>query len=116
MDKILISNLRVKGIIGIDPWERDHEQEVLINITAYTDTKQAEVTDDIADCVDYRALSNAVKELVGKAKRLTVESLAGDVADLCLGMDGVLKVKVRIEKPAVLPNVEKVGVEIIRRR
>ena len=38
MDKTFIKDLLVRGIIGVNDWEREKPQDILINITAFTDT------------------------------------------------------------------------------
>ncbi len=48
------------------------------------------------------------------AKRFTVESLAADLAGLCLEQPGVLGVRVRVEKPGAVRFSGGVGVEIER--
>ena len=45
MDKVIIKDLRARGIIGVNDWERDKPQEILINITVFTDTRRAGETD-----------------------------------------------------------------------
>ena len=114
MDKVFIKDLRAHGIIGIYPHERHAPQDILINITVYTDTSRAAQTDDIADCVDYDALAKKVKSHAESAARLTVEALANDIAQLCLGERGVEKVNIRIEKTDAVPDAASVGVEIER--
>ena len=116
MDKVIIKNLLARGIIGIRDWERKREQDILINITLYTDTHQAAKTDDIIDCADYSTISKKVQAHAESAGRLTVEALANDLADLCLQEDNVLKVTVRVEKPGAVRFAESVGVEIERSR
>ncbi len=51
MDKTFIKDLLVRGIIGIRDWEREKVQDILINVTVFSDTTRAAETDDIADCV-----------------------------------------------------------------
>jgi FolB domain-containing protein len=87
---------------------------MLINITLYTDTRKAAQSDDLADCVDYDALSQKVRHHTETAQRFTVEALAGDIAELCLNEKGIEKVRVRVEKPDALDYVDQVGVEIKR--
>jgi len=116
MDKVIIKNLLARGIIGIRDWERKREQDILINITLYTDTHQAAKTDDIIDCADYSTISKKVQAHAESAGRLTVEALANDLADLCLQENNVLKVTVRVEKPGAVRFAESVGVEIERSR
>ena len=116
MDKTFIKDLLVRGIIGIRDWEREKPQDILINITVFTDISRAAETDNIADCVDYSALSKKVQAHAESAKRLTVEALANDLAKLCLEQKSINKVIVRVEKPGAVRFAKSVGVEIERSR
>ena len=114
MDKIFIKDLIARGIIGINDWEREKPQEILINITVFTDTRRAAKSDDLADCVDYRALAKKVQAHAETAARLTVEALANDLAEICLEQTGVEKAVVRVEKPGAVRFSSSVGTEIER--
>ena len=116
MDKVVIRDLLARGIIGINTWEREQPQDILINITVETDTRKAAETDDIADCVDYRALAKRVREHAETAARLTVEALANDLARICLQQAGAQRVTVRVEKPGAVRFAASVGVEVERSR
>jgi FolB domain-containing protein len=116
MDKTFIKDLLVRGIIGIRDWEREKVQDILINVTVFSDTTRAAETDDISDCVDYSALAKKVQTHAETAARLTVEALANDLAKLCLQEGLVQKVIVRVEKPGAVRFAKSVGVEIERRR
>lgn len=116
MDKTFIKDLLVRGIIGIRDWEREKPQDILINITVFSDTTQAAQTDDIADCVDYSALAKKLQAHAETAARLTVEALANDLAEICLKEKGVMKTSVRVEKPGAVRFAKSVGVEIERSR
>jgi FolB domain-containing protein len=114
MDKVIIQDLLVRGIIGINDWERNKPQDILINITAFTDTRQAAESDNIRDCIDYRTLAKKVQAHAESAARLTVEALANDLAELCLEEKGVDRVIVRVEKPGAVRFARSVGVEVER--
>ncbi len=116
MDKTFIKDLLVRGIIGIRDWEREKPQDILINVTVFSDTRQAAKTDDIAYCVDYSALAKKVQAHAETAARLTVEALANDLAEICLSENGVKKTIVRVEKPGAVRFAKSVGVEIERSR
>ncbi|GJQ52635.1 MAG: dihydroneopterin aldolase [Anaerolineales bacterium] len=116
MDKIIIKDLLVRGIIGINDWERRRAQNILINIVISTDTRRAAETDHINDCVDYSKMSKKVMAHAESAQRLTVEALANDLAKLCLEDENAQKVVVRVEKPGAVRFAESVGVEIERSR
>ena len=102
MDKIIIKDLIVRGIIGINDWEREKKQEIRINIVISTDTKQAGLNDDLELSVNYRTISKKVQQHAETAGRLTVEALAEDIANLCLEEKGVIKQKKK--KEIYFPN------------
>jgi FolB domain-containing protein len=116
MDKIIIKNLLARGIIGVNDWERKHTQDILINVTLFTDTRRAAETDDIEDCVNYSTMSQKIMAHAESIGRSTVEALANDLAKLCLNERGVQQVIVRVEKPGAVRFVESVGVEVERSR
>lgn len=114
MDKIIIKDLRANGIIGIYDQERIIPQEMLVNLTLQTDTRKAGQTDDIANCVDYEKIANKIRHHAETAKRLTVEALAEDFAQICLSVPGVQSVRICVEKTEAIPFTASVGVEIER--
>lgn len=116
MDQIFIKDLAVRGIIGVYEHERHKPQDILINITLFTDTRRAAKTDSIKDCEDYDALAQKVRAYVESSARFTVEALAEDIANLCLETSGGLHVRVRVDKPEAIKFVVSVGVEIERHR
>jgi FolB domain-containing protein len=116
MDKIIIKDLLARGIIGVNDWERDHPQDILINLIVFADLSRAARTDDIADCVNYRSLAKKAQAHAEAAGRFTVEALANDLVELCLKEEGVQKAIVRVEKPGAVRFAASVGVEIERNR
>ena len=113
-DHIEIKDLLLRGIVGINDWEREKPQDILVNITLFADLSPAGRSDDIADTVNYRTLTKQIITHVESAGRFTVEALAADVARLCLETPGVQRVRVRVEKPGALRFARSVGVEIER--
>lgn len=116
MDKVIIKDLLARGIIGINDWEREQPQDILINVTAFTDTRAAAKSDRLEDCVDYRALAKRMRVQAETAARFTVEALANDLAGIGLQDKHVTKIIVRVEKPGAVRFSASVGVEIERER
>lgn len=114
MDKVIIKNLLARGIIGVHDWERSRPQNIMINITLFTDTRRAAQTDSLEDCINYSTMSKKLLAHAETVNRLTVEALANDLAMVCLEEQGVQKVIVRVEKPGAVRFAESVGVEIER--
>jgi len=114
MDKVLIQDLHVLGILGVNDWERNTPREIILNVTLFTAPRPADRPDSLAGCVDYSLLAKDIRALVEAARRFTVEALAEDVAELCLKRPEVRKVVVKVEKPGAVQEVRSVGVEIER--
>lgn len=115
-DVILIRDLLLRAIIGINDDERRNRQDVLINIRMRTDTRTAAASDRIEDAVNYRTIAKNVIELVENSSFLLVEKLAGEVAALCLQDERVNSVQVTVEKPTALRFAASVGITIERTR
>lgn len=115
-DRIHIRDLLLRAIIGVNDWEREHKQDVLINITLYADLASAGGSDSIEDTVNYRTITKRVIVHVESSQRFTVEALAQDIAELCLEEARVSRVKVQLEKPGALRFARSVGVQIVRER
>jgi FolB domain-containing protein len=114
MDQIIIKDLLVRGVIGISERERERPQDIVINVTIFTDTNRAAESDSIEDCVDYSKLAKRLTAHAESAARYTVEALAADLARLCLEEQAVQGVRLRVEKPGAVRFSRSVGVEIER--
>jgi FolB domain-containing protein len=116
LDCIHIRDLFLRCIIGINPEERTKRQDVLINITLYTDLSHVCQSDRIEDTIDYKKVKKRVVEIVEQSSYFLIERLAGRIAELCLEPQPVQKVRVLVEKPGALRFARSVGVEIVRTR
>jgi len=114
VDRIIISDLRTRCIIGVNEDERREKQDVTINLSLYGDFRIPGRTDRFEDAVDYRAIKKSVLGLVESSGYLLLEALAEAIANLCLTTPGIAKVQVRVDKPSALRFARSVGVEIIR--
>lgn len=116
MDRIRISDLVVRCIIGINEQERREKQDVVINLSLSTDLSKAGRSDKVEDTVDYRDLKKRIMKMAESSSYRLVEALAEAVADICLDHPAITQVQVRVEKPGALRFARSVGVEIIRER
>lgn len=114
MDKIIIRDLLVHSIIGIDPGERINKQDILINMVLFADIRGAAENDDISAAINYRSVSDRVFQHVEESSDLLVEKLANDIARIILTEFSVERARVRVEKPGAVRFAKSVGVEIER--
>ncbi|MHB9027862.1 MAG: dihydroneopterin aldolase [Candidatus Latescibacterota bacterium] len=116
MDRILIDDLLLRCIIGVDEDERREKQDVLISLCIYTNLKPAAMSDTLEHAVDYRALKIKIIRLVEESRFHLLEALSESIAAVCLENPLVRRVRVRVDKPHALRFARNVGVEIIRSR
>ncbi|MCF7837286.1 MAG: dihydroneopterin aldolase [Candidatus Marinimicrobia bacterium] len=117
MDCIYLRDLTLRCLIGINPDERIHEQDVIINLALRGDFSAAGQSDDIAEALDYKSVKLAVLEHVRASRCGLLERLATEIATLCLRIAPRLKeVTVTVDKPGALRYTRSVAVEITRRR
>jgi D-erythro-7,8-dihydroneopterin triphosphate epimerase len=116
MDRILISDLAVRCIIGINEDERREKQDVLINISLAADLSAAGRSDHFEDSIDYRAIKKSVLGMVEGSHFYLIEALAEGIAGICLEQSGIIEATVRVDKPGALRFARSVGVEITRKQ
>lgn len=116
MDRILIQDLLVSCIIGVNEEERHRKQDVMINLALMTDLSGAGKSDRFEDTVDYRAIKKQVMALAENSQFSLIEALAEAVAGLCLKNAAISAVTVRVDKPGALRFAKSVAVEIERAR
>jgi len=113
-DRIKITGLHLRAIIGINPDERKNLQDVLINIVLYVDSRLAAESDDISDSANYRTITKEIIKLVESSKFYLIEKLASEIATICLKSQQVETVSVNVQKPAALRFAKSVGITIER--
>lgn len=116
MDRIHISDLLVRCILGVTEEERRERQDVLVSLTLQTDLRPAGLSDRLADAVDYRALKKRVLAAAEASSHHLAEALAESIAALCLDDPRIVEVDVTVEKPGALRFARSVAVEVHRRR
>ena len=114
MDKIIIKDLLVRGIVGINPDERINKQDILVNMTLFADTRPAAASDDISDAVNYRTITKRIIKHIENSSDYLVEKLVNDITRIVLTEFNVTRAIVRLEKPGALRFTQSVGVEIDR--
>jgi dihydroneopterin aldolase/2-amino-4-hydroxy-6-hydroxymethyldihydropteridine diphosphokinase/dihydropteroate synthase len=107
-DKVFVNNLRLVTIIGVNPWEREERQNVVINLTLHKAPDDAHY--------DFHAITKIVSEYVERSDYKTVEAFVTALAREACVTCGVGKVTVRAEKPSALTFAAAAGVEITRER
>jgi len=118
-DRIEIRDLRVSGVHGVLPEERERAQPFALDILAWVDTAAAQRSDELSDTVDYGALAHLAADVVAQQSYRLLEALAGRLAEALLITDARLRaveVTVRKLRPPLALDVASTGVRVLRAR
>jgi dihydroneopterin aldolase len=120
-DRLSIRGLRFEARHGALPEEKVNAQPFEVDVTLHADLRRASETDDLADTVDYSALTELIGAIVTGPSFDLIEALAGAIARAVLAATDpalVDAVDVRVRKPEAPLGVELDTVEaaLVRRR
>jgi dihydroneopterin aldolase len=119
VDAISLDGIEVWANHGVLEHEADLGQRYVIDITIHVDLSAAVASDDLADTVDYGALSSLVVHMFGQPRVRLVETVAGRVADAVLDHDVRIEaVDVTVHKPSapLTVPVRDVRIQLTRTR
>jgi len=113
-DLVLIEGLEVRTVIGIYDWERDIRQTVRLDLEMAWDISKAGKSDDIADTLDYKAVSKRLIDYVEASSFGLIEALAESCATIILTEFHVPWLRLKMSKPGAVRGSENVAVLIER--
>jgi dihydroneopterin aldolase len=118
-DRIEVRDLRVLGVHGVLPEERERSQPFALDLDIGLATAPAAASDALADTVDYGALVARAAAVVADRSFQLLEALAAAVAGALLEADDrvtAVAVTVRKLRPPIPLDVGSVGVRVVRHR
>lgn len=110
---VFIRDLLLTCRIGVHRHEETQAQRVRINLDLAVREDRA-LEDDLANVVCYERIADAVRAVVSGRHIKLLETLAEEIATICLDDERVRSVRVRVEKLDIFPDAAGVGVEIER--
>jgi 7,8-dihydroneopterin aldolase/epimerase/oxygenase len=114
MDTVFIRDLSMDAVIGVFGWERQVNQKITINLEMATDISKAAETDDLQYTLDYKAISQRIRNLVDENQPKLVETLIGLIATTVMAEFNVPWLRISIAKPGAVRGSAAVGVTIER--
>ncbi len=114
--KIRIKDLRLRTYIGINDDEIRNKQDVLINITLVYRAKDAVISNNIEDALNYRSICKTVIALVESKSFALLERLTQEVLDCVMSFERVEFAEVEIDKPHALRFSESVSITLTAQR
>lgn len=113
-DRIFLHGLRVETRIGIFEWEQSIDQPLIIDLDMATDIRLAAHSDDVADTIDYKAVSKRVQQFVRAGGFRLIEGVGEGIATILIEEFGIPWVRVRVNKPGAVRGATDVGLVIER--
>jgi len=111
-----VNGLETDCVLGVYPEERERARPVEMDVALEVRTAEAAREDDFAKALNYERVEADLRALAREGRFRLVETLAERAAALCLGYEGVRRVRVRVEKPGALRHAKTVAVEVERER
>ena len=111
---VFIHDMVIDCSIGIYTHEKEHEQRVRINLDLAVGEGDHLINDDIRNVISYEDMAKGVEAIIAAGHINLVETLAENIAEMCLQDKRVFSARVRVEKLDIIANAESVGVEIER--
>jgi dihydroneopterin aldolase len=116
-DRISLKGIWGFGYHGVFDHEAKNGQDFFVDLDISLNLSQASRTDDLADTIDYAALSDlVVEEITGERVQL-IERLAGRIADRIMAKYSEIdRIEVTVHKPKapVSSEVADISVTITR--
>ena len=116
LDRLFVRDLVLACSIGVYDHEKEAPQRVRFNVDLWVRRSSVAIGDDLANVLSYDDVIHGIRDLTAERHFNLVETLAEEVATLCLVNQRVARVQVKIEKLDVHPEAAAVGVEIERRQ
>ncbi|MBT9431510.1 bifunctional dihydroneopterin aldolase/7,8-dihydroneopterin epimerase [Candidatus Sodalis endolongispinus] len=116
MDIIFIEQLTVMAVIGVYDWEQQRLQKLVFDLEMGWDNRPAARSDDVADCLSYADVTDAVLSLVSGKRFALVERVAEETAERLMTQFKLPWIRIKIGKPGAVPHAATVGVIIERGR
>ncbi|UCH73282.1 MAG: dihydroneopterin aldolase [Rhodospirillales bacterium] len=114
--RIRISDLVLPASIGVYDREKEAPQRVRINVALTVAEHGRPFGDKIENVVSYEDVIAGIRAIIARGHINLVETLAEEIASMCLDDRRVVRARVAVDKLDVERDAAAVGVEIDRAR
>jgi dihydroneopterin aldolase len=114
--KVFVRELELMAHVGVFEIEHRYEQRLVVSVELDVVDTYDGTSDRLADVLDYGAVVTSIQRIVEAEHVNLLETLAERIATTWLDDTRVKAVRVRLEKPDILPGCRSVGIEIERMR
>ncbi|MGI5309597.1 dihydroneopterin triphosphate 2'-epimerase [Rheinheimera sp. WS51] len=109
---IKIKNLRLRTYIGINEEEVNNKQDIIINAKIHYCAKNASISDNMNDALNYRTITKKIIDLVESQRFSLLEKLTADILHIASEHDSVSFAEVEVDKPYALRFADSVSLTL----
>lgn len=110
---IQLRNMAIPVRIGIHDFERSGPQRVIVNVILELAESPGEISDKIADALNYDTVRGTVMAVAQSRHFNLQESLCREIVDALKDLPDLARLTVASEKPDVYPDSDGVGYRIV---
>ena len=113
---VFVRDLEIVTSVGVYEVEKRYEQRIVVSVDLAVRDDYDGHSDRLGDVLDYAKVVERIETIAQERHVQLIETLAERFAEGCLADSRVVGVRVRIEKPDIIPGCRSVGIEIARRQ
>ncbi len=111
---VFVRDLEVQASVGVHAHEKLQPQRLVMSVDLTVHEGAQQLDDRLENVVCYEQVVRKIQAICKAGHVNLIETLAENIAAACLQDRRVLAVRIRIEKPDIMPECASVGVEIER--
>lgn len=108
---IFVKDIRVPVRIGLLEAEKKAPQTLIISVELQTSIDYLNAADNDT-IIDYALIYNHIIQWQDKPHTDLLETLAKDLTEFCLSMNGVNAVRVTLAKPDIFSQAQQAGIDV----
>jgi dihydroneopterin aldolase len=109
---IRLEEYKIHCILGAHAYEREEEQEILLDVEMRTNFFECAQTDSISDTIDYTRVGQLCRDLARSRRYHLLETFAFEAVHALMEAFSPQSVKVRLQKKNALPLAKSAVVEL----
>lgn len=113
---VRVNRLRLEAEVGVYDSERGRKQPLEISLEAEVAPEATHPNGALGEAVNYAAMAETVRQIVGAAHHDLLEDLAQTIADTLFADPRVKRLDLTLDKLTALEDAQSVGVSLSRWR
>lgn len=114
MDIIEIKGIQLKAIVGVNAWEKQLPQSLVVDLAYKVDASQISQSDDLAQSIDYDAMTNFCINFISETQVGLIETLSDKLAQALLQQFNLPWLRLTLHKPHALTCAKDISITLER--